>query len=60
MHAKQSQVIGVTVVAFASIGAYNHYMDISDGLKGNVVGLSGLLVGVVFLALLRGSMLAYT
>ena len=35
-------------------------MDIKDGLKGNVVGLSGLFVGVVFIALIRGGMLALT
>ena len=35
-------------------------MDIENGLKGNVVGLSGLFVGVVFISLLRGSMLALT
>lgn len=44
------------VVGMAAMGAYYHYIDNDEGMKGNIIGLSGVIFGMITIGLMRGIM----
>ena len=44
------------VVSMAAMGAYYHYLDDDNGLDGTIVGLTGVILGMLVIGLLRGIM----
>eukprot|EP00828_Plagiopyla_frontata_P016330 TRINITY_DN2139_c0_g1_i4.p1 TRINITY_DN2139_c0_g1~~TRINITY_DN2139_c0_g1_i4.p1 ORF type:complete len:419 (-),score=32.72 TRINITY_DN2139_c0_g1_i4:155-1411(-) len=56
IHVKSCLIVGTMVVGMAAMGAYYHYLDDDNGLDGTIVGLTGVILGMTVIALMRGIM----
>ena len=56
IHIKSCLIVGAMVIGMAAMGAYYHYLDDDNGLDGTIVGLTGVILGMVVIGLMRGIM----